>query len=298
MSWEFERVAGPYGFTEGPVWDGGGVLFTDIPNDRVMRYDVDTEECTVRHTGTGAANGLKLDADGALYACEMNGRRVGRYADGGGDGDPDADGYEVVVDRYGGARFNSPNDLAIDDEGTVWFTDPFYDADWEPADKRLELDHRSVYRVDPEAPETLTRVTHDTTNPNGLLVSPDGATLYVAQSDYDGARELRAYPIAPDGSAGDYEVLHDFGPHRGIDGMCLDAEGNVVATAGAAESGPGPLIYVFTPSGRVLETHPTPDPRPTNCCFGGDDLATLYVTGSDGCLYRAATDRTGLLGAP
>ena len=289
MSWEFEPVAGPYEFTEGPVWDGGGVLFTDIPNSRVLRYDAGTGETAVHHEGTNAANGLKLGPDGALYACEMEGRRVARYTDG---------GAETVVDEYEGGRFNSPNDLAFDSEGRLWFTDPFYATGWLDAETHgFDLDHRSVYRVDPTDPDTLTRMTDDTTNPNGLLVSPDDDSLYVAQSDYDGERELRAYPIEGD-ELGEYEVLHNFYPHRGIDGMCLDEEGNVVATAGYDEGGPGPMLYVFTPEGRVLETHPIDVPRPTNCCFGGEDLETIYVTGSSGHLHRAETDRRGLLGVP
>ncbi|PSQ10251.1 gluconolactonase [Halobacteriales archaeon QS_5_70_15] len=289
MSWEFERVAGPYGFTEGPVWDGEGVLFSDIPNSRVMRYDAATGETAVYREGTNAANGLKLGPGGALYACEMSGRRVARYTEA---------GTETVVEEYEGGRYNSPNDLAFDSAGNLWFTDPFYDTGWLDAETHeFDLDHRSVYRVDTDDPETLTRMTHDTTNPNGLLVSPDDGTLYVAQSDYEGDLELRAYPIEDDG-LGEYEVLHDFSPHRGIDGMCFDEDGNVVATAGYEQGGPGPMVYVFAPDGRVLETHPVDVPRPTNCAFGDDDLRTLYLTGSDGVLRRARTDRRGLLGAP
>lgn len=288
MSWEFERVAGPYGITEGPVWDGGGVVFSDMPGSRIHRYDVESGRCEVLYEDTNAANGLKMDDDGRLYACEMVGRRLARYG---------PDGATTVVDRYEGKRFNSPNDLAFDDDGRIWFTDPHYGSDWEPDDKTFDLDHRSVYRVAPDDPSTLARMTVDTTNPNGLLVSPADDRLYVAQSDYDGARELRSYPIEGD-ELGEHDVLHNFVPHRGIDGMCLDEDGNIVATAGYDESGPGPMIYVFTPEGRVLETHPIPDPRPTNCCFGGEDLRTLYVTGYDGYLYRARTDRTGYLGPP
>lgn len=134
----------------------------------------------------------------------------------------------------------------------------------------------------------------------GILVSPDQRTLYVAQSEYgeNKLRELRAYPINDDGSLGTYRVLHNFYPHRGIDGMCLDSEGNIVATAGWNESGPGPMIYVFSPTGRVLETHPVPVDRPTNCTFGGSDLRTLYVTTASGYLLRAQTSRSGYVPAP
>jgi gluconolactonase len=163
----------------------------------------------------------------------------------------------------------------------------------------MELDHESVFRLDRSGPDrwTIHRATFDTTRPNGLLVSADQRTLYVAQSDYgaDRKRELRAYPIRDDGSLGAYVVLHDFGPHRGIDGMCLDTEGNIIATAGWQQSGPGPMLYVFTPAGRVLETHPLPTDKPTNCTFGGPDLRTLYVTTGTGHVYVTQTERKGYL---
>ena len=220
MSWEFEQVAGPYGFTEGSAWDGEAVLFTDISTSRVMRYDPASGECTAFRSGTNEANGLIFDKDGNLYACEGSklfsdgegGRRISRY---------NADGTTtVVVEEFEGKRLNSPNDLAFDAQGRLWFTDPRYGD--ETAD--LELDHRSVFRLDPRADDSwdITRVTYDTTSPNGLLVSRDGKWLYVAQSAYgdNNPRELRRYPINDDGSVGAYEVLHNFYPHRGIDGMC------------------------------------------------------------------------------
>ena len=116
-------------------------------------------------------------------------------------------------------------------------------------------------------------------------------------------RELRAYPINDDGSLGSYRTLHSFGRdsnavHRGIDGMCLDADGNIVATAGWELGGPGPMIYIFSPTGRVLETHPIACNRPTNVCFGGPGLTTLYVTSTDGHFYRADTDRGAGLSIP
>lgn len=201
----------------------------------------------------------------------------------------------MVADHFEGRRLNSPNDLAFDRQGRLWFTDPRY------GDRRddMELDHQSVYRADPrpDGGWDLRRVTFDTTRPNGLLVSPDQSTLYVAQSEYgeDRKRELRAYPILEDGSVGSYSVLHNFYPHRGIDGMCLDADRNIVATAGWKETGPGPMIYVFAPSGRVLETHPVPFDRPTNCTWGGPDLTTLYVTVGTGHLLAARTLCRGYL---
>lgn len=290
MAWEFEQVVPERVITEGPVWDGSGVLFTEIRESRILRYDEQSGETSVYREDTNNANGLKYGPEGRLYACEQGEHRVVRYEDDGST--------TVVAAEYEGTRLNAPNDLAIDDEGCVWFTDPYYGD----TPEELELGYESVYRADPvgDGRWDLTRLTDEPMRPNGILVSPDRSTLYVAQLDMGEGqeRELRAYPIEDDLSLGDYDVLHNFAPHRGIDGMCLDAEGNVVAAAGAEESGPGPMIYVFAPSGRVLGTHPVPGRRPTNCAFGGEDLRSLYVTGFDSGLSRAETDRTGYLGAP
>jgi gluconolactonase len=285
MEWKFERVAGPFKFTEGPVWDGTAVLFTDIPNCRIMRYDPASGTFAEYRTDTNEANGLALDREGRLYACEVIGRRIARY-------EPDGTS-STVADAYDGRRLNSPNDLVVDPQGRIWFTDPRYRTTMPP----MELDHESVYRLDPQPDGfwTVVRMTYDTTRPNGLIVTPDMKTLYVAQSENrpEGPRELRAYPILEGGTLDEYDVLHDFGSHRAIDGMTLDEDGNIVATAGSEQSGPGSMVYVFAPSGRVLETHPTPA-SPTNCTFGDGDLQTLYVTATDGCLYRARTGRRGL----
>lgn len=295
MNWTFERVAGPFSFAEGPVWDGETVLFTDIPANRVMRYNPMDDSCVPYLTDTGAANGLRMDAQRRLYACEHSGRRLTRYNQDGS--------RSVLIDRFEGHRLNSPNDLAIDSQGRIWFSDPFYGG---PAyvdhPGTLELDHQSIYRLEPGSDDSwsIQRMTFDTTKPNGLLLSWDEHTLYVAQSDPDPKqkRELRAYRIKDDGLLGDYHVLHDFGPHRGIDGMTLDEEGNIIATAGWRRSGPGPMIYVFAPDGRVLESHPFPQDTPTNCTFGGAGLSTLYVTcGGDGSLYRTHTQRRGVITA-
>jgi len=176
--------------------------------------------------------------------------------------------------------------LAIDRKGRIWFTNPVNEGNWDKTEVK-ELDNQSVLRADPQKDGSykVTRVTFDTTQPNGILVSQDQGTLYVAESSYTRgvARELRAYPIREDGSLGAFKTLHTWGEdardvHRGIDGMCLDRDGNIVATNGWELSGPGPMITVFAPSGRVLETHPVPANRPTNCCFGGPDLRTLFVT--------------------
>ncbi len=300
MPWTFTRVAGPFAFTEGPVWDGTALLFTDIPASRIMRHDPASGATTVFREGTNGANGLHFDRQGALYACEGDGRQLARYA-------PDG-GTTILAERFEGRRLNSPNDVTSDAAGRIWFTDPRYG----PNRADMELDHESIFRLDPplDAPLdppsghagdagnagawAITRVTFDTTRPNGLVFSPDGRTLYVAESPPapEGQRQLRAYPVAADGTLGAARVLHDFGPQRGIDGMRIDAVGNIVASCGWDQGGPGPRIAVFAPDGTVLAEHPVPT-NPTNCAFGDPDRRGLYVTGYDGCLYHARTDLQG-----
>ena len=297
MSWDFIAAQGPFGGTsEGPAWDGEALLFTHIPASKIYKYDPNTSTTKVFRENTNCANGLMFDRNGNLYACEGGARRVVRY---------DGESTEILADSYQGNKLNIPNDLAIDPEGRIWFTDPFFEGaggPWSEDRSNKELDHDSVYRIDMKDGKStgVTRVTEDTTRPNGLLFSLDFKTLYVAQSGRlpEEKRQLRAYPVNSDGSLGTHEVIHDFGEHRGIDGMVLDVEGNIVATAGYKAGGPGPMIYVFSASGEVLETHPTPFDRPTNCSFGGEDLSTLYVTTGDGFLLRAFTQRQGRLAYP
>ena len=297
MGWEFELLDPPYGnVSEGPVWTGSVLLFTHIQESRILQYDPRTRSCTVFREDTNCANGLTLDAQGRLYGCEggatIDARRVVRY-------EPDG-GVTVLADGYEGKRFNIPNDIVVELAGHVWFTDPYYEGaagPWSFDRANKELDHDSVYRLDPRPNGTYSihRVTFDTTRPNGLLFSLDWKTLYVAQSGRrpDEKRQLRAYPVREDLSLGTGEVLHDFGEHRGIDGMRLDTEGNIIATAGWELGGPGPSIYVFSASGEVRERHPVPAQRPTNCAFGDADLQTLYVTTTEGHLFRVRTERRG-----
>ena len=295
MSWKFELLLKPTAvpLTEGPVWDGESLLFTHIRASRIMRYDPKSGALSEWRSGTNRTNGLAFDADGRLFGCCSGGRAIVRF---------DPDGKMVTIaDRVEGKKLNTPNDLAIDRKGRIWFTNPWNEGNIDPTETQ-ELDNRSVLRADPQkdGTYTVTRVSFDTTQPNGILVSQDQSTLYVAESGYDKKipRELRAYPIREDGSLGTYTTLFTWGAdvkglHRGIDGMCLDRDGNIVATAGWEVSGAGPMIYVFTPAGRVLETHPVPANRPTNCCFGGADLTTLFVTTTQGHFFRAQTDRVG-----
>ena len=295
MQWKFELLMKPSSIplTEGPVWDGEHLYFTHIRASRILRYDFNSNVIRDWRTDTNRTNGLAYDAQGRLFGCSSGGRSILRF---------DPDGRNVVIaDRVEGKRLNTPNDLAIDRKGRIWFTNPVNEGNWDKTEV-MELDNQSVLRADPQKDGNykVTRVTFDTTQPNGILVSKDQSTLYVAESGYARgiARELRAYPIRDDGSLGTYSTLCTWGEdakgvHRGIDGMCLDADGNIVATNGWEVSGPGAMITVFSPAGRVLETHPVPANRPTNCCFGGPDLATLFVTTVEGHFFKAQTDRVG-----
>ena len=295
MQWKFELLMKPPAkpLTEGPVWDGEHLYFTHIQASRIMRYDLKSGEITVAREGTNRTNGLCYDAQGRLFGCCSGGRSIVRF---------DADGKNTVItDRLDGKRLNTPNDLAVDRTGRIWFTNPINEGNWDKTEK-TELDNQSVIRCDPQpdGTYTTTRVTFDNTKPNGILVSPDQRTLYVAESGYTKGimRELRAYPIHADGSLGAYTNLFTWGEdakgmHRGIDGMCFDMDGNIVATNGWEESGAGPMITVFSPTGRVLETHPVPAIRPTNCCFGGPDMTTLFVTTTQGHFFKTQTNRVG-----
>ena len=295
MSWQFQLLAKPFGgVTEGPVWDGESLYFTHIPTNRIMRYQPESGRISEARGDTNHTNGLAHDSKGQLFGCCSGGRAIVRL---------NLDGSTTVIaDVVDGVKLNTPNDLAVDRQGRIWFTNPWNAGNIDPSETEL-LDNRSVLRSDPQpdGSYTTTRVTFDTTMPNGILVSPDQKTLYVAESNserLDLDRELRAYPINDDGSLGPFLTLHTFGRdanavHRGIDGMCFDADANIVACAGWELGGPGPMIYVFSPAGRVLETHPVAANRPTNCCFGGPNLTTLYVTSTDGHFYQAETQRVG-----
>jgi gluconolactonase len=296
MAWTFEKLLkseAEFSATEGPVWTGHELRFTDIPRSRILRYDPKSGAIDVWRTDTNRTNGLCFDADGRLFGCSAGGRSIMRF-------DPSGKNL-VVVDRFEGKRLNTPNDLAVDRQGRIWFTNPFNEGNWDGTEKP-QLDHREVLRADPQ-PEgnySVTRVTFGMAQPNGILVSQNNHTLYVAESSYDLKvdRELRAYPILEDGSLGSYDLLFAWGAdargvHRGIDGMCLDAEGNIIATNGWEVAGPGPMLTVFSPTGRVLETHPLPVHRPSNVCFGGPDMRTVFVTSICGQLLKAQTDQVG-----
>ena len=280
---KWEKVVGDLQFGEGPAWHPDGyLLFEDVPANRTLKLGAD-DKVSVYRTDTAAANGLAFDLDRLLIACEGNGgtggRRVARI---------ETDGRRTVLaDRYQGKRLNSPNDLAIDGKGRIYFTDPRYSKR-----ENLELDKEGVYRIDPDG--TLTRVADSLTRPNGIVVTADGATLYVADNaSPGGVVTLVAFDLDARGEASRGRVLYDFGGGRGIDGMALDASGRIWATAGTKEKAG---IYVFAPDRARLKAElasflAMPE-DPTNCTFGGLRRDTLYVT-TTASLFRI---RTGVRG--
>ncbi len=258
-----EKVAGGYGFTEGPAADAeGNVWFTDIPNERILKFDVATGKAEIMRSRTGRANGLAFDAKGRLHACEGGNRRVTR---------PDGDKAVVLADAFEGKKLNSPNDLDVDEKGGVYFTDPRYG-------KRDDLEQtlEGVYYVNPDG--KVLRVIDDLKRPNGVVLSPDGRTLYVADN---AAGAIFAYDVKDDGTVG---KGREFARAQGPDGITVDTRGNLYA---AARDG----IRVWDKAGKALATIEIPE-TPSNCAFGGKDRKTLYVTARTS-LYRIPLNVSG-----
>jgi len=254
-------------FTEGPARaPDGSIYFSDIGH-RIMRFDPKTGKTEVHRDPSGKANGLKFDPKGRLIACEGAGGGNRRISITEASGD-----VCTLADRWEGRKFNAPNDLALDAKGNVYFTDPRYAGD-EPR----EIDFEGVFLVSPAGAVTL--ATKDVQKPNGILVSIDGKTVYVADTNSDpkGNHHLDAFRVQADGTLTDKRVLHDFGPdRRPIDGMAMDAAGNLYAAGGAGERAG---VYVCGPEGEHLAFIKLPG-DPTNCAFGGADEPTaLYITG-------------------
>jgi gluconolactonase len=282
---DLEKVAGDCLFTEGPAADSeGNLFFSDSPNNRIMVLRANGV-VDIWKQPSGRANGMNFDPEGRLVTCcaqgEGGAQEVQRY-------EPDGS-ITVLASHYGGKRLNSPNDLCFDPEGRIYFTDPRY------GDRSdLEQDEMAVYRIEHNG--DLTRVIDGVETPNGILMTPDGRTIYLVDNNPDdsGARTLVAYGYEAEFDAWLRKAeLYDFSPGRGGDGMVLDLEGNIYLTAGTGDLGG---VYVFSDQGQQLSFLPTPE-TPTNCTFGGPDLTTLYITASTS-VYAVECNVPGYLAFP
>lgn len=262
-----EKVADGFEFIEGPVWQKAGyLLFTDIPRNRIMKWHP-KDGVSIFREPSEKANGLAIDAQGRLIACEHQARRVSRT---------EANGKVVTIaDKFEGKQLNSPNDLAFGRDGSIYFTDPPFGLPQQKEGK--ELDFNGVYRLTPKG--ELTALVKDFVRPNGIAFSPDRKILYVADS---AKRHLRAFDVKADGSLANGRVFAELQPwaaniQGAPDGMKVDVKGNVYAT------GPGG-VWVFDKQGKRLGVIITPE-IPANCGFGDADFRTLYMTARTG-LYR------------
>jgi gluconolactonase len=251
-----EKLAGDFKFTEGPAADAtGAVYFTDQPNDRILKWSGGA--LTTFMQPCGRSNGLCFDADGNLWACADEKNELWRI---------DRDGAPtVIVKDYGGKLLNGPNDLWIDPQGGVYFTDPYYRRDyWQRGDP--EQDVQAVYYLAPDH-KKLSRVADDLEQPNGVIGTPDGKTLYVADIR---AKRTYAFDIQDDGSLATKRLFCELGS----DGMTIDSEGNVYLT--------GRGVTVFDKNGKQIEQIDIPERWTANVCFGGEDGRTLFITASTG----------------
>lgn len=295
---QIEVLASGFDWSEGPVWletdplgeEGGCLLFSDVPRNHVLRWkEGQGTSVFLQPSGyTGRApygrepgsNGLALDRQGRLVSCEHGDRRVSVLL---WDG-----GKKTLADSYAGKRFNSPNDVVVKRDGSLYFTDPPYGLPRQAEDPRREQPHFGVYRIAGDGAVTL--LTAEMTRPNGLAFSPDEKTLYVAQSDPEAAI-WKAFPVQADGTLGTSRVFFDATPMaksgtmKGLpDGLKVDQSGNLWAT------GPGGVL-VFAPDGTLLGRIDTGEAT-ANCAFGGPDGSDLYIT-ADMYLCRVHTTARG-----
>lgn len=284
-------------FTEGPACAADGtVYFSDIANNRILKYVPGDPLFSVFRQPSGRANGLLFDPQGRLLACEGNefgpndgNRRITRT-------DLKTGQVEVLTDRFEGKRYNSPNDIAVRSNGQIFFTDPCY------GDRAtMELDHDSVFRIDPNGKVARLITQPEIQRPNGIALSPDQQTLFLVDSCpvAGGNRKIWAFDLGADGSVSRQRLVWNFGHGRGGDGMCIDSRGRLYIAAGilrprhaheTTEVPPG--VYVLDPHGNSIGRIAVPEDVITNCTFGGPDLKTLYITAGK-TLFQVRVDVPG-----
>ena len=250
-------------FTEGPVWHAEGkfLLFSDIPANQMKKWTAE-EGITNFRVPSGKSNGLTYDKQGRLVTCEHANRRVSRT---------EADGTVVTIaSHYEGKRLNSPNDVVVKSDGSIYFSDPPYGltADY-GVEGEQDLDFQGVYRLSPDG-QTLTLLIDDFDRPNGLCFSADESILYINDTE---RMHIRVFDVQPDGTIANGRIFAEEEGDDGVpDGMKIDVHGNVYLT------GPGG-IWIFDSSGEHLGVLQIPE-QAANLGWGGDDWSTLYITAS------------------
>lgn len=261
---DWEMVASELVFTEGPVWHAEGyLLFSDIPASRI--YMVRDGEMSVYREHTHQSNGLTSDLQGRLLACEHEARRVSI---------DDGSRVKTLVDRHEGKRLNSPNDIIVRSDGRIFFTDPPYGI----REEQRELACNGVFTLSGDG--TLTLLSGDFDRPNGLALSPDERTLYIADT---ARRHVRAFDVGADGALSGDRVFADMRDRGRPDGMKVDRDGRLFVCAGT--------VQVFAPDGRPLGVIECPQ-SPANCAWGEDGSA-FYITART-AVYRTTLATTGI----
>lgn len=254
---QLEKLAREFKFTEGPTCDAAGnVFFTDQPNNRIMKWSVDGKLSTFLQP-SGRANGMFFDRQGNLIACADEKMELWSIA-------PDGKA-RVLVKDYQGKPFNGPNDVWVHPNGLLYFTDPFYKRSWW-THTAMPQEGQHVYALSADG-KTVRRVADDLRQPNGIIGTPDGRRLFVADI---GAKKTYVFEIQPDGSLANKKLFCELGS----DGMTLDAEGNLYLT--------GQGVIVFDKNGQRREQIPVPERWTANVSFGGADHQTLFITASEG----------------
>ena len=249
---QIEKVGTGYAFTEGPaVAADGSVYFTDQPNDRIYVWN-EKEGISLWSENTGRSNGMYFDADNRLVACADLHNQMVRFNE--------DKKMEVLFENFDGKHLNGPNDLWIAPNGGMYFTDPYYHRDYWPEGHTEVQDVRGGYYLSPGG--EIIRVIDDYKQPNGLIGTPDGKTLYVADIN---DHKIWKYDIQPDGTLANKTY---FAPH-GSDGMTIDHKGNVYLTMGK--------VWVYSPEGKLIQEIEIPE-SPSNVCFGGAERNTLFIT--------------------
>ncbi|MCB0750281.1 MAG: SMP-30/gluconolactonase/LRE family protein [Ignavibacteriae bacterium] len=255
---QLEKVVEGFQFTEGPVWKDGSILFSDIPTNKIYMWN-EKEGLTVFLEPSGNSNGLAIDKDGNLLLAQHGKRRLAKLS---------SDGKEVsLADNYFGSKLNSPNDIAVKSDGTIFFTDPPYGINSE----QEELGYYGIFKLGTDG--KLRLLDNSLRRPNGIAFSPDEKLLYVTNSE---TKDIYVWDVA-DGKITNKRLFAKLEPNGGGDGLKVNSKGRLFVSGSFG-------IWIFESDGNLLESFEVPG-QTTNCTFGDDDGKTLYIT-SGNALYK------------